>query len=307
VTRVAVCGRALDAATAVLGLEPVEELPDLVLVDLHDAAGIIRASSISAEVPRVAVGGPEDELLLRAVGAAVAFATTADAASLGPLVSQAVPPVASRSTRTVLVTGPAGGAGRTLLVAHLAVRLAARASVIVLDVTGAGTAGWWLGLSARGWSDLEGLAEELTSEHLAVVAAEQGRLRVVGGAPSVPSPALALAAVRAAAGLADIVLIDAPAQWDERARSLRELADRVLLVASDDPSCAAALDDAIDDRTWLIGSRTRAQRIAGHAVVRAIPDDPAAVRAAAQGPSAVGGAVGRAYDEIAELLAIDAE
>lgn len=306
-TRVAACGRALDGAIALLGLEPVEDRADLVLVDLRDPAGILRASQVPAEVPRIAVGNAEDEMLLRAAGAAVAFSTSTEAASLGPLLARAAPAVMLRPTRTVLVTGPAGGAGRTLLVAHLAIRLAARSSVIVVDVTGSGSAGWWLGLRARGWADLEGLADELTSEHLAVVAAEQGRLRVVGGRSTVPSTALALAAVRAASALGDVVLVDAPVLWDERARALRDLADRVLLVAPDEPACAPALADAIDDRAWLIGSRTRAERIAGHAVLRAIPDDPAAVRAAACGPSGVGGAVGRAYDEIAELLAIDSE
>jgi hypothetical protein len=39
--------------------------------------------------------------------------------------------------------------------------------------------------------------------------------------------------------------------------------------------------------------------------MRELPDDPASVRSAMRGPSAVGGALGRAYDDLAELLAID--
>ena len=35
------------------------------------------------------------------------------------------------------------------------------------------------------------------------------------------------------------------------------------------------------------------------------PDEPAAVRAAAKGPSVARGALGRAYDDLAELLALD--
>jgi hypothetical protein len=67
-----------------------------------------------------------------------------------------------------------------------------------------------------------------------------------------------------------------------------------------------AIDGAVDDdRTWIVASRCRAERIGGHDVVRALPDDPAAVRGATKGRCPIGGELGRAYDAIGELLAID--
>lgn len=305
--RVAVCGGSLAAAAAVLGLEPVDDRPDLVLVDLADSEALARAASIGAEVPRIAVARPEHDALLRALGCTnVGLARSADPAVIGPLVASAAPARTRRPTRVVLVTSVAGGVGRTLLAVNLATRLAARSSVLLIDATGSGAAGWWLRLSPASWADLEGLALELTAEHLAVVAVEHERLRVVGGASAMPSVALVSAAARAAGGLADLVVIDAPSLLDERTRVLRELADRTLLVAHSAPASLAALDGAIDERVWLVASRCDADRLGRYDAVRSLPDDPEAVRAAARGPSPAGGALGRAYDDLAELLAIDA-
>jgi hypothetical protein len=47
-------------------------------------------------------------------------------------------------------------------------------------------------------------------------------------------------------------------------------------------------------------------RIGDHAAFRALPRDEAAVSAALSGRRAVGGALGRAYDELADLMALDA-
>lgn len=304
-TRAVACGDAFAGAVAVLGLVVVDDRPDVVLVDLRDPACVIRACAFDAAVPRVALGGPEHAQLLRGLGIGARLAESAEPAALGPLIAASLPAAAPRATRTVVVTGAAGGVGRTLLVAHVALRLAAERSVALLDVTGTGALGWWLGLAGGGWSELEGLADELASEHLAVVAAEEGRLRVVGGASAMPSPGLAVASVRAACGLADVVIVDAPPAFDDRTRVLCEVADRILFVARDDPSAALPEEILADDRTWLIGSRGRAERIGGRDVVRSLPDDPAAIRAAARGPSPVHGELSRAYDEVAELLAID--
>jgi len=306
VTRVALCGEALEDAARVLGLEVVADAPQIVLVDLRDPAGVARAAALPAELPRVAVAGAEHELILRAVAARVPLARTADPAELGPLVAAAIPPNAPRGARVLLVTGTAGGCGRTLLVSNVALRLAAAAKVLVLDATGAGTAAWWMGLPAGPWAEIEGLVDELSAEHLAVVAAERGSLRVVGGGPLAPSLALLMAAARVAPALADLVIVDAPPLHDERTRALLGVADRVLIVLGDEPVAAGGLDGAVDERAWIIGSRTRSDRIAGRPVLRSIPDDPGAVRSAARGPAAAGGALGRAYDELAELIAIDA-
>lgn len=309
-TRAAVCGVAFDDAVAVLGLERVDDAPDVVLLDIGDAAAVARASRFDVAVPRVVLGHPDQEALLRALGIPLPIAASAAAAVIGPLVAAALPSPARRATRTILITGLRGGVGRTLLAAGVAMRLAARSSVVLLDVTGTGAAAWWLGLNGGSWSDLEGLADELTSEHLAVVAAgsgpESGRLRLVGGAPFMPTAALAVSATRAALALADVVILDAPAINDERTVALRDLADRVLLVVSDDAVTSAQLEALTDDAsTWVIASRSRAERVGGRAVLRALPHDASAVRSAARGPSRMGGDLGRAYDDLAELIAID--
>ncbi len=309
-TRAAVCGAVFDDAVAILGLERVDDAPDVVLLDLGDAEAVARATRFDVAVPRVVLGHAEKAELLRALGIPLPVAASAAPAVIGPLVAAALPSPARCATRTILITGLRGGVGRTLLAVGLATRLATRSSVVLLDVTGTGAAAWWLGLSGGSWSDLEGLAAELTSEHLAVVAAgsgpESGRLRLVGGAPSMPTAELAASATRAALALADVVILDAPAINDERTVALRDLADRVLLVVSDDAVTNAQLEGVTDgSSTWVIASRSRADRIGGRAVLRALPDDASAIRSASRGPSRVGGDLGRAYDDLAELLAID--
>jgi hypothetical protein len=115
-----------------------------------------------------------------------------------------------------------------------------------------------------------------------------------------------MAAARAASAIADLVIVDAPPLFDERARALSDSADRVLVVAGDDAASIGALEGASDEqRTWVLASRCPARSLTGRSVMRELPDDPASVRSARHGPSAVGGALGRAYDDLAELLAID--
>lgn len=306
-TRVAVCGVSLSAAAVLLGLEPSDERPELVLVDLSDPAAVLSAADIPVGIRRVALADAGQELLLRAAGAEVLLARSGDPAVIGPLVAAALPTRRRPATRLLVVTSAGGGTGCTLLVANLASRLATRFPVVVLDATGSGAASWWLRLPAAPWSDLEGLVDELTVEHLAVVAAERDRLRVIGGAGRMPSLTLLLASARAAAALADLVIVDAPSLADERTASLGEIADRQIVLASDDPSIASGLDGPIDERVWLIATRSRDASVNGRAALRALPDDPAAVRRATQGPDPVGGALGRAYDDLAELVAIDTE
>jgi cellulose biosynthesis protein BcsQ len=210
------------------------------------------------------------------------------------------------ATRVVVVTGVAGGVGRTLLATNLAARIGMRTSVLVLDATGTGAAAWWLGFTPGSWLDLEGLVDELTAEHIAVVASERERVRLIGASGAMPSAALLVATARACEGWTDLVLVDAPTIADERTRGLTEIADRVLVLAPEGGVASAALDAlAVDDRTWVIAARSRAERIGPHAVLRALPDDPVSIRSAARGRSAVGGALGRAYDDLAELLALD--
>jgi hypothetical protein len=305
-TRVLACGATFAAAIETLGLEPVEDRPELVLVDVDDDDAIARAADVPAVVPRIAVCGPERDVILRAVGATVAVALSSHPAAIGPLIARIAPARVRPATRVVVVTGTAGGIGRTLLVTNLAARIGRNASVLVLDATGTGAAAWWLGLAPGSWSDLEGLVDELTAEHIAVVAAERERVRLIGGHGVMPSAALLAATARACEGASDLVLVDAPTLVDERTRAVSDVADRVLVLAPEDGPHAAALEAlAPGERTWIVASRSRASRLGAHATLRALPDDAASVRAATRGPSAAGGVLGRAYDDLAELLALD--
>jgi hypothetical protein len=308
--RAAICGGDdLRAAAAALGLDPCDVgKPDLVLVDLRDTTACAGAAAIEPGIPRVAVAGESERALAAALGYdASSIAATCEAAALGPLVAAALPRTPRRATRLVVVTGARGGVGRSLLVANLARRLASRLAVAAVDATGTGALGWWLECAPRTWTELEGLTDELTAEHLAVVATESAGLRVIGGAPVAPTRALAESTVRAAASLAELVLVDTPVLADDRGRALVAVADRVLLLSYDDPLSLATLDASeVPSGAWLLASQSRTMRIGDHAAFRALPRDEAAVGAALSGRRAVGGALGRAYDELADLMALDA-
>lgn len=305
-TRALVLGEALLPPASVLGLELDANGPEIVLVDLADHDAVAAAAEVDPMIPRVAMADPSQAALIRALGRGGSeIVTQAHPAAIGPAVARLAPPPSPGATRLVLVTGVAGGCGRTLLAVNLALRLATRGSVALIDLTGSGVAAWWLRVAAAPWSEIEGLTSELTPDHLAVVASERERVRVVGGGGPVPSPELGLAATRASLGLADIVIVDAPAVGDERTRSILPLAGRVLLVATDDPASMARLSETASDH-WIIASRSRRSEIAGRSVMRSLPDDPVAVRSGAEGDGTVGGSLGRAYDDLAELLAIDA-
>jgi hypothetical protein len=309
-TRAAICGGDdLRAAAAALGLEPSEGgRPELVLVDLRDASACVRAAAIESGIPRVAVAGESERALAAALGYdASSIAATCEPAALGPLVLAALPRTPRRATRVVVVTGARGGVGRSLLVANLARRLATRLPVAAVDATGTGALGWWLQCAPRAWTELEGLTDELTAEHLAVVATESAGVRVIGGAPVAPTRALAESTVRAAASLAELVFVDSPVLADDRGRVLAALADRVLMLSYDDPLSLATLDASeVPSGAWLLASQSRTARIGEHAAFRALPRDEASIGAALSGRRAVGGTLGRAYDELAELIALDA-
>ena len=308
--RVAICGGdELRAAAATLGLEVCDAgRPDLVLVDLRDATACAVAAAVESGIPRVAVAGESERALAAALGYSLSsIATTCEPAALGPLVVAALPRTPRRATRLVVITAARGGVGRSLLAANLSRRLATRLTVAAVDATGTGALGWWLECAPRAWTELEGLTDELTAEHLAVVATESAGVRVIGGAPVTPTRALAEATVRAASSLADLVLVDAPVLADDRGRALAAIADRVLMLSYDDALSLASLDACeAPSGAWLLASQSRSARIGEHAAFRALPRDEAAVGAALSGRRAVGGALGRAYDELAELIALDA-
>jgi hypothetical protein len=309
--RAAVYGGAeLAAAADVLGLITVEPArADLALVDLRDADALSRATTLPTELPRVVVLDEEQVTLAEALGVpSRSVARSCEAAVLGPLIAATLPPARRGSTRSILVTSARGGAGRSMLVANLARRLAPLRATLCLDLTGDGTLSWWLGATTGSWSDLEDLTDELTAEHLGVVASEPAPgLRIVGGAPYAPSVRLTQSAFRAALGLSEIVLVDAPALADERTRRLVGSVDRVLVLSYDDPISIAALASAdVPEGAWLIASQSIATSLTGRDVFRALPRAESAVAAATTRPTALGGALGKAYDDLAELIVIDA-
>ena len=309
--RVALYGGAeLASASEVLGLIAVDATrADLALVDLRDSEALARAATLAPEFPRVVVLGDEQVTLAGALGIpSHSIARSCEPAVLGPLIAATLPQARRGSTRSILVTSARGGAGRSLLVSNLARRLALVRATLCLDLIGDGTLSWWLGATTSGWSDLEDLSDELTAEHLGVVATEAAPgLRIVGGAPYAPSVQLAQSAFRAALELSEVVLVDAPTLADERTRRLVGAVDRVIVLSYDDPISIAALASAdVPEGAWLIASQSIATSLCGRDVFRTLPRAESAIAAATSRPNALGGALGKAYDELAEIIAIDA-
>jgi hypothetical protein len=302
-------GPDLAAAADVLGLIAVETArADLALIDLRDADALFQAATLAPELPRVVVLADEHVALAGALGIpSRSVARSCEPAVLGPLIAATLPSARRGSTRSVMVTSARGGAGRSLLVANLARRLAPVRATLCLDLTGDGTLGFWLGAPSRSWSDLEDLTDELNSEHLGVVATEAAPgLRLVGGPPFAPSVQLAESAFRAALGLSEVVLVDAPTLADERTRRLADSVDRVIVMSYDDPISVAALASAeVPESAWLIASQSIATSLGGRDVFRALPRAESAIAAATSRPNALGGALGKAYDGLAEIIAID--
>jgi len=107
--------------------------------------------------------------------------------------------------------------------------------------------------------------------------------------------------------LSEIVLLDAPTLADERTRRLTGAVDRVIVMSYDDPISVAALAAAdVPDEAWLIASQSVSASLSGRDVFRSLPRAEGAIAAATSRPSALGGAIGKAYDELAEIIAIDA-
>lgn len=303
-TRAVVCGGPdLDAAAASLGLVEAPD-PEIVLVDTRCGDGVTRAAAHAPSIPRVLVATGATAELLRAAGVAHIAAGTA-AEVVGPQVAAALPARTREATRRIVITAARGGVGRTLLATNLALRLGRTAPLWLLDATGTGAAGWWLRAEARPWSELEPMASELSIEHLRVVAtAAAPGVRVLGGPGSAPSWPLLAACLRELDR--ELVIVDAAPLADDRTRALREgaaIASRTLVLTYADPASLAALaaHDLAD--SWLICSQGA---LPGGAAFRSLPRDEDAVARALSGRARVGGRLGRAYDELAELLGIDA-
>ena len=294
----------LDALRT-LGHEAVDD-GDIVVVELDHQQARARAAVIDARVPRIIVAPIEQHALLLAAGAnPTLLVTRADAALIGPLIAALHTKPARSPTRVVIVTGTRGGIGRTLLAVNLSRRLARRCRVALLDATGGGAAGWWLNAEAASWTDLEGLAAELSADHMPVIARETAAgVFLVGGGDRAPSDALAVAAVRASRAVYELVIIDAPPTFASTTHAIEPLADRVL-VLTDGLASSVALLGAVTDGSWIIASGSRSARFAGHDVTAALPRDDVAVMTALTRRSQVGGRLGRAYDEFSDLLLTD--
>lgn len=306
-TRAAICGGP-DLVAAVAAIGVVEGEPaQLAVIDMRSAEGVARAAALPAALPRVLVADSDGEHLLRAAGVLhVTSAATPEA--LGPLVVSALPRAQRDATRRVVVTAARGGVGRTLLAANLARRVSRRWPLWLIDATGTGAAAWWLRAEVRPWSDLEPLTHELSVEHLRVVATEPSPgLHLLGGGGPAPTVELLTACLASLGSAGELTLIDAPLLADERTRAVVDrsgLDSRTLVVSYADPASLAALDCYDLGQAWLIASQTK--ELPGRSVFRSLPRDEAAVAAAHASRAAVSGALGRAYDQVAELVAIDA-
>jgi hypothetical protein len=302
-------GDALCATLTSLGFELVQERPDVVVIDLRDRGAVARGAPLGNTVPRVLVAGPEERDLCAAIGAdATRIAESIEPAVLGPVVMAALPAHPRSATRAVVVSATRGGIGRTLFAVNIAARLSTTLRVTVVDATGTGAAAWWLGAEAQPWTTLAGLVEELTPEQLAVLAEEvRPGLRIIGGPSRAPAALLAAAVIRAANGLDDLVIVDAPLVTAPLTDALRECADRTLLFAYDDACSLRALAAAApDEDLWVLASQSRAEKLGEHRVFRSLPRDEAAVASALGTRDRIKGQLGRAYDEIADVLRIDA-
>lgn len=309
--RVAILGGdELAASVLALGLEPVQDDPQVAVIDVRERDAILRAASLPRGLPRVLVASAAERELLAAAGADPAYvASGTEPAMLGPMLMALLPSRPRRATKIVVVSGVRGGVGRTMLATNLALRLSADLRICVVDATGTGAAGWWFDQDPRPWSALEGMAEEMSAEHLGV-AAELVRpnLRLVGGSSVAPTSTLLTATVRAAAALDDLVLIDAPLLADPLTRASIDGADRALILAYDDPwsSRSVAGLPAGDDGVWLIASQSKTAMIGEREAFRALPRDESAVAGAVTERRVVKGNLGRAYDALAALLLVDA-
>lgn len=306
-TRAAICGGPeLIAAAAAVGLvdgEPAQ----LAIVDLRDAAEVSRAAALPPDLPRVLVTDAAGARLLRAAGARHVTESIALEA-LGPLVAGMLPPIHRDATRRIVVTAARGGVGRTMLATNLARRMSRRCPVWLIDATGTGAAAWWLRAEVRPWSELEPLARELSVEQLRVVAAEPASgLRVLGGGGQVPTTGLLNSCLALLAAVGELVIVDAPLLADERTRAMVTSSDeesRALVVSYADAASLAALEPHDLGQAWLIASQSGS--LGERRVFRALPRDEAAAAEAHRSRSGVAGTLGRAYDDLAELLVIDA-
>jgi Mrp family chromosome partitioning ATPase len=303
-------GDDVRATVALLGFEIADvDRAQVAVVDARDRAVLAHAASLPSKLPRLTIVASDDQAFFTALGIDPArVVTSVEPAIVGPALVALMPAAARGATRVVSITGSRGGVGRTLLAANLARRIAKRLRVCAIDATGTGALAWWLRVSPKPWAEIEPVAEELTAEQLSLVAdAEMDGPRVIGGALATPSSVALSAVVRVASTAHDLLIVDGPVTCDPLAHALSQVADRRVILTYDDPWSTLLLETAtVGERDWLIASQSKARAVAGHQTFRALPRDESSVAAAISSRASAGGALGRAYDELAELLVIDA-
>lgn len=309
--RAAILGGAdLEAVARSLDLAPQADGASLALIDADDEDAVAAAAALAPDLPRVFIATATRAALLRAAGTAHVVERPLTAARLGPAIF-AIERSREPRPRVVLFLAAAGATGRTSLVANLALRIGARSPVIALDATGTGALAWRLGASVAPWSDLAAVGDELGEAHLRLAAAERDGALVLGGLGA-PTEAL-LARVLEIARAMGAALVDAPPPWF--AASLRAMADRVYVCANPDPASAAAtlgaLADLLATGAQLVVSQARERDVDRLATLFGArpsfvlpPDEPACRDALARRGRAAG-ALGRAYDSLAEILLAD--
>lgn len=312
-SRVAVFGgtELLEAARS-LELEVVSDAAELAVVDADDDASVGAAALLPGTLPRVFIAGVVRAALLRAAGAPHVLERPLTAARLGPIVF-ALERAREAAPRIVLFIAATGATGRTSLVANLALRLAVRAPALAIDATGTGALAWRLGATVAPWPDLAAVGDELGEAHLRLAAAERDGALIVGGVGS-PSAALLRGVIERARGLG-AVLVDGPAP--AVARDLARGSERVYVCANPDPASAAVtaavFGDLLGAPARLVVSQARERDVTRLAALFGVPptfvlppDEPSC-RDALRRRGRTNGALGRAYDAIAEILLADVE
>jgi hypothetical protein len=281
--------------------------PEVVLVDADDADAVAIAAGANGSIPRIFVASSARADLLRAAGAAYVVARPFSPSTIGPALL-AIERATARPPRTFLFLSASGATGRTSLVANIGLRLARRTPVVIIDATGTGALGWRLGLPVAPWSDLTAVGDELSEAQLRLAAGEREGALVVGGSGAFTEEQLARV-IAVGRGLG-VVLVDGPAHWLLGA-SLVERADRILVSANPDPASvaltAALCAGALARGAQLVVSQAREADVAdlraafGHAPAFLLPRDERACAEALRRRGPTGGALGRAYDAIAEI------
>jgi len=101
--------------------------------------------------------------------------------------------------------------------------------------------------------------------------------------------------------------VQRPLRNDPLTRVAASLADRIFVLAYDDPWSKLMLDaEPPTDQEWLTASQMKTASLDGRRVFRALPRDESAVASAVASRDVVKGALGKAYEELADLLVIDA-